>query len=566
MPERHTDGVAEPDERENDDFVRELVRRDNDEGTFGGRVQTRFPPEPNGYLHIGHAKAITLDFELAREFGGACNLRFDDTNPDTEDTAYVDGILEDLAWLGFPIEGEPLYASDYFEQLYDWAEHLIERGLAYVDDSDSETISAGRGGYGKPGVESEYRDRGVEENLDLFRRMRAGEFPEGSRVLRARIDMQHENMQMRDPVMYRIRHEHHHRTGDRWHIYPTYDWAHGQSDAIEGVTHSLCTLEFDSHRPLYDWYLSQLPLSGDTPRQTEFARLELTHTVTSKRRLAGLVADGVVDGWDDPRMPTLRGLRRRGYPAAAIREFCNYIGVSRTNSRHQIELLESFVRQHLNRTAQRRMAVLDPIRLVITDWPEGQVDEVELVNNPEDPADGTRTVAFTGEVWIERDDFRADPPPKYFRLTPGREVRLRGAYLVTCTGFEVGPDGEPTVVYATHDPESRGGNAPDGRKVKSTMHWVSVDHALEGTAALYERLFSTEVPGEATGDPMDDLDRSSKTVRSSCRLEPALADLTPGTVVQFERLGYFALDPREPMLFHRTVGLRDEWARIQQRG
>ncbi|MGA0357660.1 MAG: glutamine--tRNA ligase/YqeY domain fusion protein [Acidimicrobiia bacterium] len=566
MPERHTDGVAEPDERENDDFVRELVRRDNDEGTFGGRVQTRFPPEPNGYLHIGHAKAITLDFELAREFGGVCNLRFDDTNPDTEDTAYVDGILEDLAWLGFPIEGEPLYASDYFEQLYDWAEHLIERGLAYVDDSDSETISAGRGGYGKPGVESEYRDRGVEENLDLFRRMRAGEFPEGSRVLRARIDMQHENMQMRDPVMYRIRHEHHHRTGDRWHIYPTYDWAHGQSDAIEGVTHSLCTLEFDSHRPLYDWYLSQLPLSGDTPRQTEFARLELTHTVTSKRRLAGLVADGVVDGWDDPRMPTLRGLRRRGYPAAAIREFCNYIGVSRTNSRHQIELLESFVRQHLNRTAQRRMAVLDPIRLVITDWPEGQVDEVELVNNPEDPADGTRTVAFTGEVWIERDDFRADPPPKYFRLTPGREVRLRGAYLVTCTGFEVGPDGEPTVVYATHDPESRGGNAPDGRKVKSTMHWVSVDHALEGTAALYERLFSTEVPGEATGDPMDDLDRSSKTVRSSCRLEPALADITPGTVVQFERLGYFALDPREPMLFHRTVGLRDEWARIQQRG
>jgi len=566
MPERHTDGVAEPDERENDDFVRELVRRDNDEGTFGGRVQTRFPPEPNGYLHIGHAKAITLDFELAREFGGVCNLRFDDTNPDTEDTAYVDGILEDLAWLGFPIEGEPLYASDYFEQLYDWAEHLIERGLAYVDDSDSETISAGRGGYGKPGVESEYRDRGIEENLDLFRRMRAGEFPEGSRVLRARIDMQHENMQMRDPVMYRIRHEHHHRTGDRWHIYPTYDWAHGQSDAIEGVTHSLCTLEFDSHRPLYDWYLSQLPLSGDTPRQTEFARLELTHTVTSKRRLAGLVADGVVDGWDDPRMPTLRGLRRRGYPAAAIREFCNYIGVSRTNSRHQIELLESFVRQHLNRTAQRRMAVLDPIRLVITDWPEGQVDEVELVNNPEDPADGTRTVAFTGEVWIERDDFRADPPPKYFRLTPGREVRLRGAYLVTCTGFEVGPDGEPTVVYATHDPESRGGNAPDGRKVKSTMHWVSVDHALEGTAALYERLFSTEVPGEATGDPMDDLDRSSKTVRSSCRLEPALADITPGTVVQFERLGYFALDPREPMLFHRTVGLRDEWARIQQRG
>ena len=568
-PDRHTGRVderaADAAEPQGADFVRELVRRDNADGTYSGRVQTRFPPEPNGYLHIGHAKAITLDFELAREFGGICNLRFDDTNPDTEDTAFVDGILEDLAWLGYPIDTEPLYASDYFEQLYTWAELLIERGLAYVDDSDSETISAGRGGYGKPGVDSEWRDRSVEENLDLFRRMRAGEFAEGSRVLRARIDMQHENMQMRDPVMYRIRHERHHRTGDAWHIYPTYDWAHGQSDAIEGVTHSLCTLEFDSHRPLYDWYLEQLPLSGDTPRQTEFARLELTHTVTSKRRLAGLVADGVVDGWDDPRMPTLRGLRRRGYPAAAIREFCAFIGVSRTNSRHQVELLESFVRQHLNRTAQRRMAVLDPIRLVITDWPEGRVDEVELTNNPEDPADGTRRVAFTGELWIERDDFRADPPPKYFRLTPGREVRLRGAYLITCTGFEVGPDGEPTVIYATHDPESRGGNAPDGRKVKSTMHWVSADHAIEGTAALYERLFSAEVPGEATGDPMDDLDRTSLDLRTGCRFEPALADTPPGAVVQFERLGYFAHDPREPMLFHRTVGLRDEWARLQQR-
>ncbi len=568
-PDRHTGRVderaADAAEPQGADFVRELVRRDNADGTYSGRVQTRFPPEPNGYLHIGHAKAITLDFELAREFGGICNLRFDDTNPDTEDTAFVDGILEDLAWLGYPIDTEPLYASDYFEQLCSWAELLIERGLAYVDDSDSETISAGRGGYGKPGVDSEWRDRSVEENLDLFRRMRAGEFAEGSRVLRARIDMQHENMQMRDPVMYRIRHERHHRTGDAWHIYPTYDWAHGQSDAIEGVTHSLCTLEFDSHRPLYDWYLEQLPLPGDTPRQTEFARLELTHTVTSKRRLAGLVADGVVDGWDDPRMPTLRGLRRRGYPAAAIREFCAFIGVSRTNSRHQIELLESFVRQHLNRTAQRRMAVLDPIRLVITDWPEGRVDEVELTNNPEDPADGTRRVAFTGELWIERDDFRADPPPKYFRLTPGREVRLRGAYLITCTGFEVGPDGEPTVIYATHDPESRGGNAPDGRKVKSTMHWVSADHAIEGTAALYERLFSAEVPGEATGDPMDDLDRTSLDLRTGCRFEPALADTPPGAVVQFERLGYFAHDPREPMLFHRTVGLRDEWARLQQR-
>ena len=548
-----------------DDFVRELVRDDAANERFGGRVQTRFPPEPNGYLHIGHAKAITLDFELAKEFGGVCNLRFDDTNPDTEDTAFVEGILEDLDWLGYQPNGEPLYASDYFEQLYDWAEHLISQGLAYVDDQDAETISQQRGGFGQPGTESPFRSRTVEENLELFRKMRDGAFDEGSRVLRAKIDMQHENMQLRDPVMYRIRHEPHHRTGDRWHIYPTYDWAHGQSDAIEGVTHSLCTLEFDSHRPLYDWYLAQLPLPGDTPRQTEFARLELTHTVTSKRRLAALVQDGIVDGWDDPRMPTLRGLRRRGYPAAAIKEFCSFIGVSRANSRHQIELLESFVRQHLNATAQRKMAVLEPLRLVITNWPEGQIDEVEVVNNPENAADGTRLVPFTGELFIEQDDFRADPPPKYFRLTPGREVRLRGAYFVTCTGFDVDEAGNPTTVYATYDPETRGGNAPDGRKVKSTMHWVSAQHAVSGSAALYERLFAAEVPGNETGDPMDDLEPNSVTRLENCMFEPSLSELAPGEVVQFERLGYFAHDPRTPLLFHRTVGLRDEWARIQQR-
>ena len=548
-----------------DDFVRELVRDDAANERFGGRVQTRFPPEPNGYLHIGHAKAITLDFELAKEFGGVCNLRFDDTNPDTEDTAFVEGILEDLDWLGYQPNGEPLYASDYFEQLYDWAEHLISQGLAYVDDQDAETISQQRGGFGQPGTESPFRSRTVEENLELFRKMRDGAFDEGSRVLRAKIDMQHENMQLRDPVMYRIRHEPHHRTGDRWHIYPTYDWAHGQSDAIEGVTHSLCTLEFDSHRPLYDWYLAQLPLPGDTPRQTEFARLELTHTVTSKRRLAALVQDGIVDGWDDPRMPTLRGLRRRGYPAAAIKEFCSFIGVSRANSRHQIELLESFVRQHLNATAQRKMAVLEPLRLVITNWPEGQIDEVEVVNNPENADDGTRLVPFTGELFIEQDDFRADPPPKYFRLTPGREVRLRGAYFVTCTGFDVDEAGNPTTVYATYDPETRGGNAPDGRKVKSTMHWVSAQHAVSGSAALYERLFAAEVPGNETGDPMDDLEPNSVTRLENCMFEPSLSELAPGEVVQFERLGYFAHDPRVPLLFHRTVGLRDEWARIQQR-
>lgn len=552
------------DEGSRDDFVRELVRSDLKSGTYN-RVQTRFPPEPNGYLHIGHAKAITLDFELAAEFNGICNLRFDDTNPDTEDTAFVDGIIDDLAWLGYQPAENPLYASDYFEQLYTWAEELIGRGLAYVDDQDAETISAQRGGYGQPGVDSPHRNRTAAENLDLFRRMRAGEFGEGERVLRARIDMQHENMQLRDPVMYRIRHERHHRTGDTWHIYPTYDWAHGQSDAIEGVTHSLCTLEFDSHRPLYDWYLEQLSLPHAKPRQTEFARLELTHTITSKRRLATLVADGITEGWDDPRMPTLRGLRRRGYPPEAIREFCSFIGVARTNSRHQIELLESFVRTRLNQVAQRRMAVLEPLRLVITDWPEGQSDDVEVVNNPENPDDGTRLVPFTGELFIEQDDFRLDPPPKYFRLSPGREVRLRGAYFVTCTDVETDNDGRPTTVYATYDPATRGGTAPDGRKVKSTMHWVAAAHALVGQARLYDRLFSAEVPGERTGDPMDDVNPASMQILEECRFEPSLSDCAPGDVVQFERLGYFAHDHLEPMLFHRTVGLRDEWARIAGR-
>lgn len=552
------------DEGSRDDFVRELVRSDLRSGTYN-RVKTRFPPEPNGYLHIGHAKAITLDFELAAEFNGICNLRFDDTNPDTEDTAFVDGIIDDLAWLGYQPAENPLYASDYFEQLYTWAEELIGRGLAYVDDQDAETISAQRGGYGQPGVDSPHRNRTAEENLDLFRRMRAGEFGEGERVLRARIDMQHENMQLRDPVMYRIRHERHHRTGDTWHIYPTYDWAHGQSDAIEGVTHSLCTLEFDSHRPLYDWYLEQLSLPHAKPRQTEFARLELTHTITSKRRLATLVADGITEGWDDPRMPTLRGLRRRGYPPEAIREFCSFIGVARTNSRHQIELLESFVRTRLNQVAERRMAVLEPLRLVITDWPEGQSDDVEVVNNPENPDDGTRLVPFTGELFIEQDDFRLDPPPKYFRLSPGREVRLRGAYFVTCTDVETDNDGRPTTVYATYDPATRGGTAPDGRKVKSTMHWVAAAHALVGQARLYDRLFSAEVPGERTGDPMDDVNPASMQILEGCRFEPSLGDCAPGDVVQFERLGYFAHDHLEPMLFHRTVGLRDEWARIAGR-
>ncbi len=551
------------------DFVRELVAADIEQGTFGGRVQTRFPPEPNGYLHIGHAKAITLDFELAREFGGTCNLRFDDTNPDTEETSYVEGIIADMAWLGYSVD-TVLYASDYFEQIYEWAELLVNDGKAYVDDQDAETIRAQRGGYGNPGVESPFRTRPPSENLDLLRRMRAGEFADGSRTLRAKIDMQHENMQLRDPVMYRIRRGHHHRTGDAWVIYPTYDWAHGQSDAIEGVTHSLCTLEFDSHRALYDWYLDQLPLPGDQPRQTEFARLNLTHTITSKRTLAKVVSDGHVDGWDDARMPTLRGMRRRGYPASAICDFMAFIGVARTNSRHQIELLESFVRTQLNRTAQRRMAVLDPIELVLTNWPAGAdgtsaVEHFDIVNNPENDADGTRSVPFGGTLFIERDDFMADPPKQFFRLSPGREVRLRGAYLVTCTGFETDEAGNVTRVLAEYDPDTRGGSAPDGRKVKSTMHWVSADHALDATVALYERLFAAEAPGDATGDPIDDLHPQSREIRSQCKVEAALADTPAGAVVQFERLGYFAHDSEQPLLFHRTVGLRDEWANIQKR-
>ena len=546
------------------DFIRDIVRRDNDQGTYGGRVQTRFPPEPNGYLHIGHAKAIVVDFGVAADFGGICNLRLDDTNPDTEETEYVDSIVDDIQWLGYS-PASVLYASDYFENLYAWAELLVQQGKAYVDDSDIETISAQRGGFGKPGVESQYRDRSVAENLDLLRRMRAGEFRDGARVLRARIDMQHENMQLRDPVMYRIRHADHHRTGDTWDIYPTYDWAHGQSDALEGVTHSVCTLEFDSHRPLYDWYLQQLPLPYDQPKQIEFARLEFTHTVTSKRRLKRLVDDGIVSGWDDPRMPTLRALRRRGYPASAIRAFCRDIGTTRTNSRQSIEALESYVRRELNATAQRRMAVLRPLKLVLTNWPEGQVDQFEVANNPENPADGLRSVAFSGELWIEADDFAEVPPPKFFRLSPGREVRLRGAYLVTATDVVKDADGTVVQVNATYDPESRGGNAPDGRKVKSTMHWVSAEHAVPGTVALYDRLFSTQVPGERTGEPLDDLNPDSVELLTDCKLEAALAQTPPGEVVQFERLGYFALDSADPMLFHRTVGLRDEWAAIQKR-
>ncbi len=553
-----------------DNFIRDLVAADKKSGRFDGRVQTRFPPEPNGYLHIGHAKAICLDFGIADEFGGVCQLRFDDTNPSTEDSNYVDAIIEDLGWLGFE-PNEVLFSSDYFQQLYEWAELLISKGLAYVDDQSAEEISAQRGAFGTPGTNSLCRERSVEENTTMFRAMASGEVEPGALVLRAKIDMTHQNMQMRDPVMYRVRSEPHHRTGDRWHVYPTYDWTHGQSDAIEGTTHSLCTLEFSDNRALYNWFLEQLPLPGSAPYQTEFARLELSHTITSKRLLRNLIEQDLVDGWDDPRLPTLRALRRRGYPPTAIRDFCTFIGVSRTNSRHAIELLESFVRTELNAIAPRRMAVLRPVRLVITNWPTDEVGNpvVEYrtaINNPEDPAAGNREIPFSGELFIERDDVMVDPPPKYYRLAPGREVRLRAAYFVRCTEVLTNDNGEITEVRCEYDPDTGSGSAPDGRKVKATIHWACAAHSITASVALYDRLFDAEVPGAQTGDPLDDLNPNSRELITDARLEPALAQTQPGDVVQFERLGYFAADSAgSAPLFHRTVGLRDEWANIQKR-
>ncbi len=548
------------------DFIRKQVVADGTAGTFGGRVQTRFPPEPNGFLHIGHAKSVCLNFGVAAEGGGTCRLRFDDTNPAGEDAAYARGIAEDIAWLGFD-PGVPLHTSEYFEQLYEWAEHLVGRGLAYVDDQDAETISATRGDFTTPGVASPWRDRSAGENLALLRDMRAGRFGDGEKVLRARIDMTHPNMLMRDPVMYRIRHALHFRAGDAWCIYPTYDWAHGQSDAIEGVTHSLCTLEFEGNRQLYDWYLDKLPLPGDRPRQTEFARLNLTHTVMSKRALGALIDGGLVEGWDDPRLPTLRGLRRRGYPPEAIRAFCAHIGVARVNGTHEIELLESFVRAHHNRFAQRRMAVLRPLEVVIDNWPAGRVELRRAPNNPENPADGTREVPFSGRLWIERDDFMVDPPRKFYRLAPGREVRLRAGYFLRCDDVETGPDGDVLRLRCSYDPATGGGQAPDGRKVRATVHWVSAEHAADAAVALYGRLFADPVPGADGRDPLESYNPDSRELITAAKIEPALLETPPGEVVQFERLGYFARDSDagSPLLFHRTVGLRDEWANIQKR-
>ncbi len=544
-------------------FIRDIIRAD----LAAGRTQavvTRFPPEPNGYLHIGHAKSICLNFGVAEEFGGRCHLRFDDTNPIKEEHEYIESIEQDVRWMGFEW-GEHLYhASDHFETLCAWAEHLIRTGKAYVDDLSAEEIREYRGTLTRPGKDSPCRERSPAESLDLFRRMRAGEFPDGARVLRARIDMASGNMNMRDPVIYRILHAAHPRTGDAWCIYPTYDFAHGQSDAIEGVTHSLCTLEFEDHRPLYDWLIDNLPVPC-TPRQYEFARLNLAYTVLSKRRLIQLVEEGHVAGWDDPRMPTLCGLRRRGVPAQAIRDFCRRIGVAKADNLVEMALLEHCIREVLNKAAERRMAVLKPLKVVIENYPEGRTEELEAVNNPEDPAAGKRPVPFSRELYIERDDFMEEPPRKFFRLAPGREVRLRYAYFITCREAIKDEAGEVVELRCTYDPATRGGDAPDGRKVKATLHWVSAAHAVPAEVRLYDRLFTEPVPG-AAGDFRADLNPDSLTVLRDCRLEPALAEAALGRSIQFERQGYFCLDPASTpgrAIFNRTVALRDTWTKIQ---
>ncbi|MDH3241250.1 MAG: glutamine--tRNA ligase/YqeY domain fusion protein [Alphaproteobacteria bacterium] len=545
------------------DFIRDIVRDDLAAGRTRS-VVTRFPPEPNGYLHIGHAKSICLNFGVAAETGGRCHLRFDDTNPAKEEEEYITAIKEDVRWLGFDW-GEHLYfASDYFEQLYAWAEHLIETGFAYVDDQSADEIRANRGTLTEPGRESPFRGRGEQENLDLFRQMRAGAFPDGSRVLRAKIDMSAGNINLRDPVLYRVLRAPHPRTGDGWCIYPTYDFAHGQSDAIEGITHSLCTLEFEDHRPLYEWLLDHLPVPS-RPRQIEFARLNLTHTVLSKRRLIQLVTEGHVGGWDDPRLPTLSGMRRRGFPPEAIRDFAQRIGIAKADSTVEMAYLEHCVREHLNRTAERRMAVLDPIKVVIENYPEGESEMLTAVNNPQDEAAGTRQVPFGRELYIERDDFMEDPPKKFFRLAPGREVRLRYAYFVTCEDMVKDGDGRVVELKCRYDPATRGGNAPDGRKVKATLHWVSAADAVDAEVRLYDHLFTHPDPG-AEGDWLADLNPGSLAAIEGCKLEPALGGIAPGAVVQFERQGYFAADKESATsrpIFNRTLGLRDSWAKVQ---
>ena len=548
-------------------FIKDMVVEDLGTGKFGGRVHTRFPPEPNGYLHIGHAKSICLNFGLAQEFGGKCNLRMDDTNPVKEEQEYIDAIVDDVRWLGFDWGEGMFHASDYFGQLCDWAEALIRKGKAYVDDLTAEEIRQHRGTLTVPGRESPYRNRSIEENLDLFRRMKAGEYPDGSRVLRAKIDMASGNINLRDPVMYRILHASHPRTGDAWCIYPMYDWAHGQSDSIEGITHSICTLEFEDHRPLYDWFVRELGIYA--PQQIEFARLNLTYTMMSKRRLLTLVQEGLVNGWDDPRMPTISGLRRRGYTAEAIRDFCNRIGVAKKDSMVDLALLEHCVRDDLNRRAPRVMGVLRPLRLVIENYPEGRVEDLEAINNPEDASMGTRKVPFSRVLYVERDDFREEPPKKFYRLAPGREVRLRYAYFIRCERVVKDAAGEVVELRCTYDPATLGGAAPDGRKVQATIHWVSAEQAIAAEVRLYERLFNVPDPG-ALEDWKAYLNPGSLETLAGCRLEPSLAGAKPGDRFQFERLGYFCVDPDAAAgggpVFNRTVSLRDEWAKIAAKG
>ena len=550
------------------DFIRDLVAADNASGRHGGRVATRFPPEPNGYLHIGHAKSICLNFGVARDFGGTCNLRFDDTNPVTEDVEYVESIQEDVEWLGFSWGDRLYYASDYFEKLYECAEVLIRDGKAYVDSQSADEIRERRGTLKEPGADSPFRTRSVEENLDLFRGMRAGRFPDGAHVLRARIDMASPNINMRDPILYRIRRAHHHRTGDRWCIYPMYDYAHPISDALERITHSICTLEFEDHRPLYDWLIQNLPLPG-TPQQIEFARLNLTYTVMSKRKLLQLVQEQHVSGWDDPRMPTISGLRRRGYTPEAIRRFADEIGVARRENVVDVGLLEFCVRDDLNRRAPRGMAVLRPLRVVLENYPDDQVEDMDVVNNPEDPSAGKRKVPFSKVLYIEHDDFRVDPPKKFFRLAPGREVRLRNAYLITCREAVMDEHGVIVELRCTYDPATRGGDAPDGRKVKATLHWVSAAHAVDAEVRLYDRLFSVENPGTDDTDFLTQLNPGSLEVLTGCKVEPSLAVAPAGSRFQFERLGYFAVDshsrPDAPV-FNRTVTLKDSWAKVEKSG
>ena len=548
-------------------FIRDRIREDLKTNKYAGRVQTRFPPEPNGYLHIGHAKAICLDFGLADEFHGHTNLRFDDTNPEKEETEYVDAIMEDVRWLGFHWDGL-YYASDYFDQLYEWAVQLVKAGKAYVDDLSQEEIRKYRGTLTEPGKESPYRNRSIEENLQLFERMRAGEFPDGSRTLRAKIDMASPNLNMRDPVMYRILHSEHHRTGNKWCIYPMYDYAHGQSDSTERITHSMCTLEFADHRPLYDWFIRELGIFPS--QQIEFDRLNVTYTLLSKRKLLQLVRDKHVSGWDDPRMPTISGIRRRGYTPEAIRNFCTAVGVSRTNGTTDLAMLEHFVREDLNKRVHRVMAVLRPLKVIIENYPEAQVEELDAVNNPEDPSAGTRKVPFSRVLYIEQDDFREQPPKGYYRLSPGKEVRLRYAYFVTCTRVVKNEHGDIIEIHCTYDPATRGGNAPDGRKVKSTIHWVSAAHARSAEVRLYDKLFTKPNPNQ-TEEGQDftvNLNPNSLEVVGDAQVEPSLSGASPGSRYQFERLGYFCVDPDskpERLVVNRTVALKDTWAKVEQK-